>query len=240
MSLGHARTYLGAIVAGAALGVGAALAFPQKAELPARSTTTKTEAPKPLAAASRPGGTPVATNTANRAAAQAAPPPAKRQDSADRAKMEEAMRLRGQPKMDDIVKNPYWNPNKLTLDGAQREALLAKIHELAASADSAWSTWSAATGLEVDKADREGNFTLAIASPPGFLNGMTLSDRVADPDEGSSIMGTGGAAFSLALFTYFSPQEYPALGVLKGAYNKKLLELHDGVQGFFAEAAKGR
>jgi hypothetical protein len=234
------RLLVGAVVAGAALGVGAALAFPQKAD-PSARTPKKIEAPIPLAAAARPTAPRTPTNTTSRAAVTATPTPtAKRQDSADRAKMEEAMRLRGQPKVDDILKNPYWNPNKVTLDGAQREALLAKIHELAASADSAWSTWSAATGIEADKAQREGNFTLAIASPPGFQNGMTLNDRVPDPDEGSSITGTGGAAFSLALFTYFSPQEYPALGVLKGAYNKKLLELHDGVQQFFADAAKGR
>jgi hypothetical protein len=158
--------------------------------------------------------------------------------------MTEARRIQSTKDADAIAKNPYWNPNKIILDGAQREALLARVRELDAAATAAWSTWTGATGMVSDRADREGKYTKVIATPPSFGSNMIRADREADPDadpdEASSNLGTGGVAFQIAYFSYFSPAEYPALGALKRAYNRKLLELHDGVRTFFEEAGKGR
>jgi hypothetical protein len=67
-----------------------------------------------------------------------------------------------------------------------------------------------------------------------------LEPTKLDPDEATTTGSFSNYAFNIAYSFIFTPAEYPALGELKHALNRRNLELHDGIRQFFDDAAKGR
>jgi hypothetical protein len=230
---GAIRGYVAFAIVGIATGVGAALAFPHKPAAPAAAR-----------AATRPDSHASAAPSSRRAEAAggrapARPPAPKSQESEMRLRLSHAERIWKDTKPAKLEIDPYWNPKKIDLDEAQLQALEERLKQLLAPVEAARSNWMGSTGQTFDRAHRNGQFTRTVASPPGRPVSMLEPQRL-DPDQAMTSGSVGNYAFNLSYSFVFTPAEYPALGEMKRTLNRRYLDLHDGVQQFFADAAKGR
>lgn len=216
---------IGSLV-GAVAGAAAALAFPshtrpKNIQTPAAPVDVPATPVVESRAASAPARTVVSKTVVDTS------------DVADATRRYRASSL-GYTKLDDLVKDNYWNTNNITLDATQQDALKNLMEEYKRSEAAAQSQWMGTSGPYLQKSIETGRYTKALAKPLAEAVSM-LDDSDATKHVANQTSSTPGPGFQLVMFTALPAGPFPSVAAAKRNYEDQKLLMHDALKEFFKQ-----